>query len=284
MIRTTKRLMACTGILIISGLVPGITSAALKMEIVTVRQSNDIHQEFVHQVVHEGKLSRIRIRSQDSETFPDRTKVITDFGTDSIYFIAPDGSGCTRWGGGEFYNRLGTNLLAMTDRFDAVVSDPQLVKVNEAEGESLLGYPVTVTRWEFDADVSAELLFKTFTWHVKREITLWEAAITDLPENPTVIKPRWYRTGFPELDELMEASMASPGQFALKSQIVQNIDAPIGNPPQLTISQEVTELGEFTEELPGDFFDVPECEAASAEQINEQAGRLMWELYGKEIQ
>ena len=82
----------------------------------------------------------------------------------------------------------------------------------------------------------------------------------------------------------MEASMASPGQFALKSRIVQIIDAPIGSPPQLTISQEVTKLEEVSESLPEDFFDVPECEDASAEQINEQAGRIMWELYGKEIQ
>ena len=91
------------------------------------------------------------------------------------------------------------------------------------------------------------------------------------------------RTGFAELDELMEASMASAGKFALKSRIVQTIDAPIGNPPQLTISQEVTRLEEVSEPLPEDFFDVPECDEASAEQINEQAGRIMWELYGKEI-
>ena len=190
MIRTTRRLIAYTGMLVLFGFASGAANAALRMEIVTVRQSNDIQQEFVHRVIHEGQQSRIRIRSEDSETYPDRTKVITDFGTDSIYFIAPDGSDCTRWGGGEFYNRLGINLMAMTDRFDAVVSDPKLVKVDEAEGDTLLGYPVTVSQWEFDANVSAELLFKTFTWHVKREITLWEAAITDLPENPTVVKPR----------------------------------------------------------------------------------------------
>jgi hypothetical protein len=259
-------------------------SAAIEIEVQTTRQSDDLVQKFSHQITRDGPDASTIINFKGSETFPDRSRMITSRDKKEVYFVAADGSECVSWDAGDFSVMLGKILLKMTDRFDATVTNPVLVKIYERPAEPMLGYSVIETQWELDADVMVTLLFKDLSWHVTRTITLWQTEKENFSENPSLIRPRWLKTGYPQLDDLVESSLSSKSRFSMKSEIRQVIDAPIGNPPDLIVTHEVVELTEIETPLPDGFFEAPECQTISKEDLQEQAGELMWLLYGKQIE
>jgi hypothetical protein len=273
--------MACILALLLPVVFP--VYGAVEIEVITTRQSNDETQQFIHHIIRDGPNASTLIRSLDSETFPDKSRLVTLRDREQVFFVNPEGTKCVSWDAGDFSVTLGRTLLKMTDQFDAIVSDPVFVRLYETPSEPILGYPVTETRWQLDADVTVTLLFKDFNWHVTRVITLWQTDIENFSERPSLIKPKWLKTGFPQLDDLVLSSVSPRSRFALKSEIVQSIDAPIGAPPKLTVSYEVRSLRELDQPLPADFFELPECQALSKDQLKSQATELMWLLYGKQI-
>ena len=258
--------------------------AAIEIEVKTTRKSDDVGQEFSHQITRDGPDASTVISFEGGETFPDQSRIITSREKKEVYFISPDGSECVSWDAGDFSVMLGKILLKMTDRFDATVTNPELVNVYERPAEPMLGYSIVETQWKLDADVMVTLLLKDLSWHVTRTITLWQTEKENFSERPSLIRPRWLKTGYPQLDDLVESSLSSKSRFSMKSEIKQVIDAPIGNPPDLTVTHEVVALTEIETPLPDDFFDAPECQTISKEDLQEQAGELMWLLYGKQIE
>ena len=166
-----------------------------------------------------------------------------------------------------------------------------LVFVNLDSGAQLLGPQIdsplqrfTETRWDLEAVITVPLLFMEVDWEMKREVTLWQTEINNLPENPRIEELSWHHTGLAELDEVLDVSVASDEHFILKSNIYQEINAPVGNPPKLNITQEVKSLNVLDADPPTAIFATPECTAITKEQLREQANDLIWLLYGKQIQ
>ena len=258
--------------------------AAIEIEVQTTRKSDDVIQKFSHHITRDGPDASTVISFAGSETFPDRSRLITSRESKEVYFVNPDNTECVSWDAGDFSVMLGKILLKMTDRFDATVTNPTLEMVYERPADAILGYSVVETQWKLDADVMVTLMFKDLSWHVTRTITLWQTEKENFSERPSLIRPRWLKTGYPQLDDLVESSLSSKSLFSMKSEIKQVIRAPIGNPPDLTVTHEVVALKEIETPLADGFFDAPVCQTISKEDLQEQAGELMWLLYGKQIE
>ena len=258
--------------------------AAMKLEIRTERQSDEVAQDFSYHVIRDGDRSSTAIESDHIEMLPDKSRLVTDHSTGTVSFVSADSEQCVSWKVGDFAEMLGRKLMKLTDRHDVTIRDPKITKIHERPADPILGYPVTETRWDLEAVITVPLLFMEVDWEMKREVTLWQTEINNLPENPRIEELSWHHTGLAELDEVLDVSVASDEHFILKSNIYQEINAPVGNPPKLNITQEVKSLNVLDADPPTAIFATPECTAITKEQLREQANDLIWLLYGKQIQ
>lgn len=205
----------------------------------------------------EGDKARIEFRDSGNPMMPAGDYLITTDGGTTVYLVDPEEKTYSEFDLEQLFASLGAVMESMGGMVDLEVSDLEVVKLAEETGPTLHGYDTTHYRYRTSYTMTMRIMGMSRPNTVERTQDIWSTdALDDAAFSVWLQKTP--RTGFEDIDELIDAEMSKVDGVALKMEETSVTTGKKGrNQTRSTTSMEVTDL-ERGVGVPASHFEVPE--------------------------
>ncbi|MDX1645018.1 MAG: hypothetical protein R3244_11735 [Thermoanaerobaculia bacterium] len=195
---------------------------------VTKNQKGRTMDEMVVKSWVDGPKARVEFDSKQKEgPFGSGSYWVTTDGGETIYWVNPKDRTYSRFDLEEMMAAVG-QMMQMFEQMGGMMkmefTDVSHEKVSEGPGGSILGYPTT--RYEFESGYTMEIKVMGFgqKTRVDMESTVWSTDALDASGFGVWLRPdRTLKTGFDDLDEMIDSHAQAMKGFPLKSEVVSRM-------------------------------------------------------------
>jgi hypothetical protein len=202
----------------------------------------------------EGSKMRLELREGDEVLFKDGSIMISTTGGESFYVLDTKKKEYYEINISELLSAAGAMLGSMGGMFKMSFEN-HTVKVTPAgDGGDIEGYPTTKYVTDSSYDLVMEVFGKKNAQNVKTRTESWVTDKLD-PQFMTFVQQKGFKTGFDELDKLIEKETTGVKGFPLKQIVRTTTTSQKGKADTQTMTITVTSIKEAN--VPDETFEVP---------------------------
>lgn len=201
----------------------------------------------------EGENMRLDLREGDEMFFKDGSIMISKNGGESFYVLDPKEKEYYEINLSELLSAAGAMLNSMGGMFKMSFENHEVTIKPAGPGGEIEGYPTTKYIGDSSYDLVMEVFGKKNTQSVATHTETWVTSDLDT-RYITFVQQKGFKTGFDELDEMLEKETAGVKGFPLK-QVVRTTTTAKGKSKTQTTTMTISSIEETS--VPEDRFVVP---------------------------
>jgi hypothetical protein len=204
----------------------------------------------------EGESAKVAFTESGSPVAPAGSYMLTRDGGRTVVLVDPEEKTWAEWDLDAMLASLGAILQAMGPMLNLTISNIEVAELAEEPGGTIHGLATTHYRYRTSYDLEVKVIGIRRTNSVEQVQDVWSTdALTDVALGLWLRKAP--KTGFENLDELIEAEMSKAHGVPLKMEQVSTTTGEKGKRSSVTrTSMEVTEL-ERAVTIPPATFEIP---------------------------
>lgn len=258
------------GLALALGLSPAPAQAAIHYKADTVTSGQQNSSTTVEAWV-DGEKAKVLFLDSDQPMLSKNEYLLTTDGGKTLYLVDPDDKTYMQWDLQAMLQMFGNVMEGMKGIVNLDFSDPQVEKLVDEPGGSLLGYPTTHTKYRTTYTTSLKIMGMKRSSTTETVQELWT---TDAFHDAAL--GVWLRTdppstGIEGLDKLIQSSMEQTKGLPLKSVIVSTTTGQKGKRETTTRTETEVTLLEKTS-VPDSTFEIPAGYTEQQMQMEGQEG------------
>ncbi len=280
--------MSKKGLIVAAALlcVAGSASAGVYYEAVTTTEGKGggMGDVTVHAWV-DGDMAKVEFTESGNPLMGPGSYLLTRNGGKTIYLVNPSEKTYAEWNMEAMMNMAGGAMKMAKGMMNMKFTDPDVEKVGEEPGGSMLGMPTT--HYTYRTTYAMEMKFMGM--HQKnttvQDQEIWSTTALDMPAMGIWLKDSGPKTGDEQLDTLIQAEMDKVKGFPLKQvTVTTTTDEKKGKSQTSTTTMEVTKLEKTS--VPASTFVIPPTYTEtslvpeSGEEGEEGEGNPLSKLFG----
>ncbi len=191
----------------------------------------------------DGEMAKVEFTESGNPFMGPGTYLLTRNGGKTVYLVNPSEKTYAEWDMEAMMNMAGGAMKMAKGMMNMKFSDPQVEKVDEEAGGTILGLPTT--HYVYRTTYSMEMKFMGM--HQKnttvQDQEIWSTTALDMPAMGIWLKDSGPKTGDEQLDALVQAEMDKVKGFPLKQvTVTTTTDEKKGKSQTSTTTMEVTKL------------------------------------------
>lgn len=222
-----------------------------------VTRSEAQHGDVTVQAWVDGSKAKVEFAESGNPLTPQGSYLVTKDGGQTLYLVNPEDKTYAEWDLAGMLQTFGHVMQSLGPMMNIQISDPQVEKLSEQPGGTVVGLATTHYRYRTSYDMKVKVLGMGHSNHIQSEEDIWA---TDALSDPGM--GLWLRsdrpTGFEGLDKLIKAQMGKIHGFPLKTiTVTTTTGGKKGRKQETTRTEmEVTEL-DRNRSTPGSTFEIP---------------------------
>ena len=183
--------------------------------------------------------------------------LLTRDGGSTVYLVNPEKRTYSEWDMGAMVQSLGAMMEALGGLATIELSDPEVTKLSEEPGPTMLGMPTRHLKFRTSYSISVRVMGMGSTMHHVDEEEIWVTETLEDAAFRVWLQGGLARTGHEELDRLIRAQIGKVDGVPLKYVSVSTItDERSGRPQTTRTATEVTKLERTS--VPDSTFELPQ--------------------------
>jgi hypothetical protein len=204
----------------------------------------------------DGSKAKIAIEESSQGGFPEGSWMLTTDAGETLYLVNPKDKTYTRLDLAAAMSLLKELQESGGGMFKLEIRSPQVTKLDESAGPSLLGMPTRHYRFRTTYDLEMKVMGMGRTNSVDMTQDLW---VTDgiSAAAANVWLTNGFKSGFDGLDELMDQQMNLVQGFPLRSVVESTMTGEKGKRSETTRSETVVNEVDDNASIPASAFEIP---------------------------
>ncbi|MCB1055344.1 MAG: DUF4412 domain-containing protein [Acidobacteria bacterium] len=205
----------------------------------------------------DGPKAKILFRESNNPITPEGSYLLTQDGGENLFLVNPEEKTYTRWDLDALVKSVGSAMDAMKGVVSFEISDPEVEKLVDEDGGTLLGLPTRHTRFRTTYSMRMRILGIKRQADTETVQDMWTTTAVDDSALRVWLRKVPASTGNEQLDKLMKSEMSQVDGLPLK--VVAKTTSTSGKKNRTSTSTTTTEVTTFEKRaVPEGTFNLPE--------------------------